>query len=79
MRQLIGVTWSWNSMKPHGSATFTFIDTSRDIWNEISATCSEQNNVSTVSELYENIFLLQQGDKSLGENYRAYLVLLPNH
>ncbi|KAL5714041.1 hydroxyjasmonate sulfotransferase [Ranunculus cassubicifolius] len=61
--------WLWHSMEAHIATTVEFCETSKSIWNSLNDSFSHQSNVSWVYELYEQIFSMKQGDKSLPEYY----------
>ncbi|KAL5724121.1 hypothetical protein ACHQM5_007422 [Ranunculus cassubicifolius] len=61
--------WLWHSMEAHIATTVEFCETSKSIWNSLNESFSHQSNVSRVYELYEQIFSMKQGDKSLPEYY----------
>ena len=63
------MTWHWNSMEPNFSPNFTFNTMAKAIWNASHATYSLENNASRVFEVYEEVFSLPHGDKSIAEYY----------
>lgn len=50
--------WLWHSSEPHVATTVEFYDTSKDIWDSLDDSFSNQSNVSCVYELYEQIFAI---------------------
>ncbi|KAG5557509.1 hypothetical protein RHGRI_007669 [Rhododendron griersonianum] len=46
----------WHSLEPHVATTVEFCDTSKQIWDALSDSFSQQSNVSRVFELYENFY-----------------------
>ena len=59
------MTWLRNSMEPYIFANFTFNVIAKAIWDVARATYSLENNTSRVFEVYEEVFNLRQGDKSV--------------
>ena len=42
-----------------------FLDTAKEIWEVADDTCSTKKKATQVFEVYEDLFNLRQGDKSL--------------
>ncbi|KAF9601707.1 hypothetical protein IFM89_022236 [Coptis chinensis] len=59
----------WHSMEPHIATTVEFCESSKSIWNSLSESFSQQNNVSRVFEIYEKIFSMKQSSRPLTEYY----------
>lgn len=49
-----------------------FLSTVKEIWEVVHEMSSMEKNVSRVYDLYENIFRLQQENKSVADYYRAF-------
>jgi len=59
------MTWLRNSMEPYIFANFTCNVTAKAIWDVARAAYSLVNNTSRVFEVYEEVFNLRKGDKSV--------------
>jgi len=59
-------------MKSIVSDNFIFLDTPKEIWEAVRDSYSMNQNVSPVFEVYEDLFSLRQGDKSLEDYYRHF-------
>jgi len=59
-------------MKPFVSANLMFHATVKAIWEAARATYSLKNNAFRVFEVYENVFNLRHGDRSLLEYYNQF-------
>ena len=60
----IVMSWLWNSIEPSIDFNVMFLSSAKAIWESIRETFSMDKNVSWVFEVYQNLFLLQQFDKS---------------
>ena len=63
--------WIWHSLEPHVATTMEFCDTSKEIWDSLAESFSNQNNVSRIYELYEHIFAMHQFDRSLPDYFKT--------
>ena len=59
-------------MKSTMSANFMFLNTVKEIWKAIHDIYSMKKNASRVCEVYEDLFSLRQGDKSLEDYYNHF-------
>ncbi|XP_028122886.1 guanyl-specific ribonuclease pgl-3-like [Camellia sinensis] len=67
--------WIWHSLEPHVATTVEFCDTSKEIWDSLADSFSNQSNVSRVYELYEQIFAIRQFGRSLLDYYSSLKTL----
>ena len=63
--------WWWLGFKTSVSANFIFLDIAKEIWEAVCDTYFIKKNAYRVSEVYENLFSLRQGNKSL-EDYHSH-------
>jgi len=65
------MTWLWNNIESKASVNFIFLDTAKEIWKVVRDTYS-MKNIARVFEVYEDLFSLRQGDKSLKYLYNHF-------
>ncbi|XP_020254383.1 uncharacterized protein LOC109831471 [Asparagus officinalis] len=61
------MTWLLNSMKAQISSSVMFLTTAKEMWDILKIMYGNEKNVSRVFEIYERLFALKQGDKSVSE------------
>lgn len=66
--------WLWNNMETLVSVNFMFLYTTKELWDAAEETYSLEKKICGVYKLY--VFLLQQGDQSLGEYYGVFQEML---
>uniref|UniRef100_A0A5B7BNP0 Retrotransposon Copia-like N-terminal domain-containing protein n=1 Tax=Davidia involucrata TaxID=16924 RepID=A0A5B7BNP0_DAVIN len=63
------MTWLWNSMEPYVVCNVQLLKTAKQIWGSLEEMYSQEHNVSRIYELFERLFNIQQGNRSLTEHY----------
>ena len=63
-------------MEPSISLNVMFLSSAKEIWESIHKMFSMEKNVSQVYKVYQNLFLLQQNDKSSSEYYNMFKGLI---
>ena len=63
------ISWMVNSMENHVSANVLFLHSANEMWITVQQIYSDENNVSRVFSLYEELFALKQGDHSIHDYF----------
>jgi len=58
-----------NSLEEKISGSVMFLTTAKDMWNILKIMYDNEKNLSRVFEIYERLFELKQGDRSMTEFY----------
>uniref|UniRef100_A0A2N9H562 Uncharacterized protein n=1 Tax=Fagus sylvatica TaxID=28930 RepID=A0A2N9H562_FAGSY len=66
------MTWLWNSLEPDVFNNVSYLESSKDIWDTLHLMYSSEENITRIHELYQDMFSLQQGDRSI-EEYFSFL------
>ncbi|XP_020265126.1 uncharacterized protein LOC109840777 [Asparagus officinalis] len=59
------MTWLLNSTEPQISSSVMFLTTAKEMWDCLKIMYGNEKNVSRVFEIYERLFALKQGDRSV--------------
>ena len=62
--------WLLNSLEKKISDSVMFLTTAKEMWDTLNVMYGNKKNPSRVFEIYEWLFELKQGDKSVAEFYR---------
>uniref|UniRef100_A0A2N9FUB4 Integrase catalytic domain-containing protein n=1 Tax=Fagus sylvatica TaxID=28930 RepID=A0A2N9FUB4_FAGSY len=63
------MTWLWNSLEPDVFNNVSYLESSKDIWDTLRLMYSSEENITRIHELYQDMFSLQQGDRSIEEYF----------
>ena len=63
------MTLLWNSLEPDIFNNVACQETSKAVWDTLRELYSSDQNISRVFQIYQNIFSLQQGDRSVDEYF----------
>uniref|UniRef100_A0A2N9EUP8 Integrase catalytic domain-containing protein n=1 Tax=Fagus sylvatica TaxID=28930 RepID=A0A2N9EUP8_FAGSY len=63
------MTWLWNSLEPDVFNNVSYLESSKDIWDTLHLMYSSEENITRIHELYQDMFSLQQGDRSIEEYF----------
>jgi hypothetical protein len=63
------MTWLWNSLEPEVFNNVSYLESSKDIWDTLHLMYSSEENITRIHELYQDMFSLQQGDRSVEEYF----------
>ena len=63
------MTWLLNILEEKITDSVMFLTTVKDMWNTLKVVYGNEKNPSRVFEIYERLFELKQGDKSVVEFY----------
>ena len=63
------MTYLLNSLEEKISDSVIFLDTAKEMWDTLKVMYDNEKNPSSVFEIYERLFELKQGDKSIAEFY----------
>ena len=63
------MTWLLNSLEKKISSSVMFLTTVKEMWDTLNVMYANEKNPSRVFEIYERLFELKQGDKSVTEFY----------
>jgi hypothetical protein len=63
------MTWLWNSLEPDVFNNVSYLESSKDIWDTLHLMYSSEVNITRIHELYQDMFSLQQGDRSIEEYF----------
>jgi len=63
------MTWLLNSLKEKINSSVMFMSTAKDMWDTLKMMYGDEKNLSTVFKIYERLFELKQGDRSIHEFY----------
>jgi hypothetical protein len=61
--------WLWNNLEPDVFNNVSYLDSSKDIWDTLHLIYSSGENISRIHELYQDMFSLRQGDRSVEEYF----------
>ncbi|XP_020261846.1 uncharacterized protein LOC109837879 [Asparagus officinalis] len=61
------MTWLLNSTEPQISSSVMFLTTAKEMWDSLKIMYGNEKNASRVFEIYERLFTLKQGDRSVPE------------
>ena len=61
------MTWLLNSLKGKINDSVMFLPTTKDMWDTLKVMYSNEKSPSRVFEIYERLFELKQGDRSVPE------------
>ena len=70
------VLWLVNSMEPSVAREVMMLRPAKKIWDTLRLTYGHEKNISRVFEIYEHLFTLRQGDRSVQEHFTALHGLL---
>jgi len=70
------MTWLLNSVEEKINGSVMFLTTAKEMWDTVKVIYGSKKNPSRVFEIYERLFELKQGDKSVPEFYGEFKVLL---
>jgi len=68
--------WLLNSLEEKISGSVMFFTTVKEMWDTLKVMCSNEKNPSRVFEIYERLFELKQGDRSVPEFYKELKSLI---
>jgi len=63
------MTWLLNSLEEKISGSVMFLPNAKDMWDTLKVMYENEKNLSRVFEIYERMFELKQGDRSVPEFY----------
>jgi uncharacterized membrane protein YgcG len=63
------MTWLWNSLEPDIFNNVSYLESSKDIWDTLHLMYSSEENITRIHELYQDMFSLQQDDRSIEEYF----------
>uniref|UniRef100_A0A2N9J5N3 Integrase catalytic domain-containing protein n=1 Tax=Fagus sylvatica TaxID=28930 RepID=A0A2N9J5N3_FAGSY len=63
------MTWLWNSLEPDVFNNVSYLESSKDIWDTLHLMYSSEENITRIHELYQDMFSLQQDDRSIEEYF----------
>uniref|UniRef100_A0A5B6ZV70 Integrase catalytic domain-containing protein n=1 Tax=Davidia involucrata TaxID=16924 RepID=A0A5B6ZV70_DAVIN len=63
------MTLLWNSLEPEVFHNVSCAESSKEIWDSLQEMYSSDQNLSRIYQLYQDIFSLQQGDRSVDEYF----------
>ena len=63
------MTWLLNSLEEKSSSSVMFLNTAKEMWDTLKVMYDNEKNLWRVFEIYERLFELKQGDKSVPEFY----------
>ncbi|XP_020252608.1 uncharacterized protein LOC109829921 [Asparagus officinalis] len=61
------MTWLLNSLDAQISSSVMFLTTAKEMWDSLKIMYGNEKNVSRVFEIYERLFAIKQGDKTVPE------------
>jgi len=70
------MNWFLNSLEEKISDSVMFLSTAKETWDTLKVIYVNENNPSRVFEIYERMFELKQGDRSVLEFYRELKSLI---
>ena len=65
-----------NSMESSVAREVMLLRFAKKIWDTLRLTYGHEKNISRVYEIYEQLFTLRQGDRSVQEYFTAFRALL---
>jgi len=63
------MTWIFNSLEEKISCSVIFLTTAKEMWDTLKVMYDNKKNPSRVFEIYERLFELKQGGRSVPEFY----------
>ena len=63
--RLLLTTWLPNRLEEKISCSIMFLTTAKKMWNTLKEMYENEKNLSRVFEIYERLFELKQGDRSV--------------
>jgi len=70
------MTWLLNSLEERISSSVMFLPTAKDMWDTLKVMYGNEKISSRVFEIYERLFELKQGDRSVLKYYGEVKVLI---
>jgi len=75
-RDYFVMTWLLNSLEERISSSVMFLPTAKDMWDTLKVMYGNEKISSRVFEIYERLFELKQGDRSVLKYYGEVKVLI---
>jgi len=63
------MTWLLNNLEKNINGSVMFLPTAKKMWDTLKVMYGKEKDPSRVFEIYERLFELKQGDKSVAEFY----------